>query len=239
MLLGIILNEDCIEFMKQTDIKPKLIIADPPYYKMVKDEWDNQWKTEKEFYKWSEEWIKCCYRILDDNGSIYIYGGSPHIFKLCDISREIGFRFQNAIVWHFATGQGGTRKFRIEHENILFLTKSDKYTYNADFIRVPYEAIRPGGGRTHNVLGKTCGTVWRVSRVQRNAKEFTGHPTQKPLELSDRIIKVSSNKGDLIYIPFAGSGSEIKNCIKNERDWVATEINESYIENYIGLMGSD
>jgi hypothetical protein len=108
---------------------------------------------------------------------------------------------------------GRTKKYRIEHENLLFFTKSNKYTYNADAIRVPYESEKAGGGRTHNPLGKTCGTVWRFSRVQRNAKEFTGHSTQKPLELSDRVIKASSNEGDLIYIPFGGSGSEIESCI--------------------------
>lgn len=162
--------------MTNTIMKPKLIIADPPYFKMIKDEWDNQWKTEEEFYEWSEVWIKNCYNILDEQGSIYIYGGSPYIFEICNIARKVGFKFQNAIVWYFGTGQGGTRKYRIEHENILFLTKSDKFTYNADDIRVPYEVERPGGGRTHNPLGKTCGTVWRVSRVQRNAKEFIGHP---------------------------------------------------------------
>lgn len=225
-------NIDCKEGLKQSP-KSKLIIADPPYFKMVKDDWDNQWKTESEFYDWTTEWIEECYKNLDETGSFYVYGGSPYIFEICNIARRTGFIFRNAIVWYFATGQGGTRKYRIEHENILFFTKSDKYTYNADDIRVPYEAEKPGGGRTHNPLGKTCGTVWRTPRVQRNAKEFTGHPTQKPLELSDRMLKVSSNPNDLVYIPFAGSGSEIQSCINNNRKWIATEKNENYIDEYI------
>jgi adenine-specific DNA-methyltransferase len=217
-----IYNMDCIEGIRQTE-KSKLIIADPPYYKMVRAEWDNIWKDEKEYYDWCREWIKTCYDNLDDTGSIYIYGGSPYVFEICNIAREIGFIFRNAIVWYFATGQGGTKKYRIEHENILFFTKSDKYTFNSDEIRVPYEAEKPGGGRTHNPLGKTCGTVWRVSRVQRNAKEYTGHPSQKPIELAQRIVTASSNPEDLIIIPFAGSGSETFCSIANNRKVIAFE----------------
>jgi DNA modification methylase len=230
-----IINRDCISFSKEKLLKESidLIIADPPYFKMVKDKWDNQWKTEEEFYNWCEQWISECYRVLKSTGSLYIYGGSPFIFEICNIARKINLQFNNAIVWYFGTGMGGTKKYRIEHENLLFFTKSNKYTYNADAIRVPYESEKAGGGRTHNPLGKTCGTVWRFSRVQRNAKEFTGHSTQKPLELSDRVIKASSNEGDLIYIPFGGSGSEIESCIRNNRNYIATETNNTYIEDII------
>lgn len=60
-----------------------------------------------------------------------------------------------------------------------------------------------------------------------------GHKTQKPQDITDRIIKASSNEGDLVYIPFAGSGSEIVSCIKNNRNYIATELNNDYIENII------
>ena len=60
-----------------------------------------------------------------------------------------------------------------------------------------------------------------------------GHKTQKPQDITDRIIKASSNEGDLVYIPFAGSGSEIISCIKNNRKYIATEINNEYIQNII------
>ena len=60
-----------------------------------------------------------------------------------------------------------------------------------------------------------------------------GHKTQKPQDITDRIIKASSNEGDLVYIPFAGSGSEIASCIKNNRNYIATELNNDYIENII------
>lgn len=60
-----------------------------------------------------------------------------------------------------------------------------------------------------------------------------GHKTQKPSDITDRIINASSNEGDLVCIPFAGSGSEIESCIKNNRNYIATETNNDYIENII------
>ena len=60
-----------------------------------------------------------------------------------------------------------------------------------------------------------------------------GHKTQKPSDITDRIIKASSNEEQLVYIPFAGSGSEIVSCIKNNRNYIATETNREYIEDII------
>lgn len=75
--------------------------------------------------------------------------------------------------------------------------------------------------------------VWFDSQVSFNSKEKVDHPTQKPLSICDRIVKASSNKKDLVYIPFAGSGSEIASCIKNNRNYIASEINKEYVDNII------
>lgn len=75
--------------------------------------------------------------------------------------------------------------------------------------------------------------VWSDSYITYNSPEKVNHPSQKPLSICDRIIKASSNENDLIYIPFAGSGSEIVSCINNNRRWIATELSEDYIENII------
>ena len=83
MELNKVYNIDCIEYMKSLpDECIDLIIADPPYFKIVKDEWDNQWNTEEDFYKWCREWIYECKRILKPTGSLYIYGASPYIFGI-------------------------------------------------------------------------------------------------------------------------------------------------------------
>ena len=66
-----------------------------------------------------------------------------------------------------------------------------------------------------------------------NYKEATKHPTQKPEKLAERMIRASSKEGDLVVIPFAGSGSEIVQCIKNGRDFIAAETNASYVADII------
>lgn len=80
---------------------------------------------------------------------------------------------------------------------------------------------------------KIDGDVWEFVRVRYKMPEYTNHPTQKPLSICDRIVKVHSNENDLVYIPFAGSGSEIESCIRNNRNWIATELNEEYISDII------
>ena len=103
---------------------------------------------------------------------------------------------------------------------------------NVDAVRIPYDK---GGekDKRKNPKGKSCGNVWEVPRVMPNYKEATNHPTQKPEKLAERMIRASSNAGGLVVIPFAGSGSEIVQCIKNGRDFIAFEINTSYVEDII------
>ena len=96
---------------------------------------------------------------------------------------------------------------------------------NIDAVRIPYDV---GGekDRRKNPKGKSCGNVWEFPRIMPNYKEATGHPTQKPEKLAERMLLASSKAGDLVVIPFAGSGSEVVQCIKNGRDFIASEINE-------------
>ena len=75
--------------------------------------------------------------------------------------------------------------------------------------------------------------MWEFSRIMPNYKEWTGHPTQKPEKLAERILLASSKPGDLVLIPFAGSGTEIEACIRTGRNWLAAEKEEKYIQEFI------
>ena len=117
--------------------------------------------------------------------------------------------------------------YRNETEFLWFYSNA-LHEISQDKIRIPYCA---GGekDKRKNPKGKTCGNVWEFPRIMPNYKEATGHPTQKPEELAKRIILASSKPGDLVVIPFAGSGSEIVQSIRNGRNFLASEINESYV----------
>ena len=72
-----------------------------------------------------------------------------------------------------------------------------------------------------------------INSIMPNYKEWTGHPTQKPEKLAERILLASSKPGDLVLIPFAGSGTEIEACIRTGRNWLAAEKEEQYIQEFI------
>ncbi|NMC62656.1 MAG: site-specific DNA-methyltransferase, partial [SAR324 cluster bacterium] len=121
---------------------------------------------------------------------------------------------------------------------LLWFTKTDDFTYHE--IREPYKSqdrlknkiTKNGKVWKPNPKGRLAGDVWAFPTLagKRFSDEKVDHPTQKPLALCNRLIKHFSNKGDLVYIPFAGSGSECISALVNGRDFLATEINPDYIE---------
>lgn len=238
---------DCVSFMRLHQFEANTIIADFPYKDVVETEWDTQWKTDKEYLEWVEEVIKQLYLHLKENGNLLIYCSRQleHRFKV--ILENIGFIEQRTIIWARKRDRNNTRGKTLGsgYEPILWYSKGNNFTFNN--IKVPPEPrllkrkeYQPGG-----ILADGVGLtdVWSdIPALPHNSKEKTEHKTQKPLLLCDRLIKLFSNENDLIYIPFAGSGSEIVSCIQNNRLWVATEINNGFINEIInprikGVLG--
>lgn len=245
--MGLIENIDCIEYMKGLPNEHiDLIIADPPYYKIVKNDWDNQWNNESEYYKWCDMWIKESYRILKNNGSMYIWNWFDNICDIGVICKQNGLYIKNLITWNRGAGRE-RNNWCSAKEDLLYLTKSDKYTFNLNEVllslddpnrkmkKASWERCKYGrkNRKSFDEDRVNPSNVWFDSHVAFNSKEKVAHPTQKPLSVCDRIIKASSNENDLVYIPFAGSGSEIISCIKNNRIYLATEINKQYIDEVI------
>ena len=132
-------------------------------------------------------------------------------------------------------GLGGRKGYMFIREELLMFTKTENYTLNTPYL----DDVAKNHGRLKKdkVNYKRCGNVWvdinEVSVGNLIHTEKVKHPTQKPLKACNRIVTTSSNKADLVYIPFAGSGSEIVSCIDNDRNWIATEISEEYIDEVI------
>ena len=225
-------NEDCLSILKHLpDESIDLIIADPPYYRM-KGGFDFAFQTEQEYLDWCISWVRECHRVLKPTGAFYCWGSGLMIDKLSvKVLDLFDWEKRNLIDWDYATGRPGKATYRYETEFLWFYSKP-LHRINHDAIRIPY---CPGQekDKRKNPKGKTCGNVWRFPRISHNAKEATGHPTQKPEQLSERMILASSDPKDLVFIPFAGSGSEILACLKSKRDFIATEINPQYVKNII------
>ena len=242
MELNKVYNMDCIEYMKTLPNECiDLIIADVPY-NIGKDYGNNSDKiNHNDYLKNIHLWIKEFNRILKNNGTMFIYTGKQY-YPYYYLEIEKMFTIQNQIIWNYdSSGVQAKTKYGSLYEPMIFATKHrKKYTFNADFAMVEAKTgskrklidYRKNPPQPYNTM-KVDGDVWNFTRVRYKMSEYTTHPTQKPLSICDRIIKVHSNENDLVYIPFAGSGSEIESCIRNNRNYIATELNNDYIENII------
>lgn len=218
---------DAVKELKNfPDNSVNLICTDPPY-NLGKDYGNNiDWKQWHEYEKFTIDWLTEVKRILKNDGSIYIFMGVKFIPKLFLILQEMKFHFNSWITWHYTQGMGRTKGFSPRHEDILYFTKSDDYTFNLDDIRIPQKYYR----ERNNMKGANPGDVWEFSHIHYSNPERLNHPTQKPEALMKRIIMTSSNTNDVIVDPFVGSGTTCVVANLLERQWIGIDINPDYIE---------
>ena len=220
---------DAIAEMKRIPSKSvRLIVTDPPY-NLNKDYGNNHDNLEfEEYLQFSKTWLNEAYRILTDDGAIYIFMGMRYISYIYEIlEQDLGMYFQSWITWFYTQGIGKTKGYSPRHDDILFFTKNKtKYIFNLDDIRVPQKFYRS----VNNMRGANPGNVWEFSHMHYCNKNRCQHPTQKPEGLYERIILASSNKGDTILDPFVGSGTLLRVCQQTNRNGIGIEINPKYVD---------
>ena len=133
-------RKDCVEFLESLeDESVDLIIVDPPYFKIVKDDWDNQWKTEQEYLDWCKVWTEECFRVLKPKGCFYVWGTTKADtflrYKLDILNNIKGAYYQNWIIWHYDWGGRTKKNFARKHEDLLMYSKGKEFTFNADDVR--------------------------------------------------------------------------------------------------------
>ena len=228
-----------------------LCFADPPFnIGYLYHGYDDRLKAE-DYLKFSEDWMRAVQRALKPNGSFYLAIGDDYAADLCVIARrKIGFHMRNWIIWHYTFGQQTKDKFARSHTHILYFTKDEKeFTFNADAVRVPSARQTTYGDARANPKGKLPDDVWflrpqeavepmfapeadtwYVSRVCGTFKEREGwHGCQMPIAVLDRIIKSSSNPGDVVLDPFNGSGTTIVSAALLGRKYVGIDQSEAYV----------
>ncbi|KAF0106107.1 MAG: putative adenine-specific DNA-methyltransferase [Chloroflexi bacterium] len=173
------------------------------------------------------------FRILAPNGSLYFHIDYREV-HYCKIWLDQIFGrecFMNEIIWAYDYGAKSKSKWPAKHDNILFYVKDPKnYTFNVEDIdREPYMA--PGlCGPEKAARGKLPTDTWWWTIVGTNSKERNGYPTQKPLGIINRIIRASSNPGDVVLDFFAGSGTVGESCLKLDRKFILVDNNPQAIE---------
>jgi site-specific DNA-methyltransferase (adenine-specific) len=168
------------------------------------------------------------WRVLSPKGSLFFHidWREVHYCKVL-LDSLFGRRsFMNEIIWAYDYGARSKRKWSTKHDNILWYVKDpENYTFNFDEMdRIPYMA--PGlVGKEKAARGKTPTDVWWHTIVPTNGKERTGYPTQKPLGILERIIKVHSNPGDMVLDCFAGSGTTGEAAALHGRQFILMDVN--------------
>lgn len=238
-------NTDATSFMQEylKENSVDLIIADPPYFEICGEFDFGVFKNVKEYIDWSRIWLKEAKRILKNHGTLILWGGVGHkpltFARLAVmIEDEKLFNIKNWVTQRNTRGIGVKTNYMSAREDFLFLTKSDNYTFN-----IPYtneKSLRKdlgANGKPRTNKYKRVSNVWcDIAEASQSSIERCFHPTVKAQKLCDRLIQTHSNEKDLIFIPFAGSGSEIISAIKNKRRVIGCELNKSYYEQAISRI---
>lgn len=203
-----------------------LIIADPPY-NLGKDYGNCTDSLQRaEYLDFTRLWLAAGVRALKPTGSIYVFMGFRFIAHLYLIlEEELKLHFNNWICWNYTQGMGRVRAFSPRHDDVLFFSKTRRYTFDLDSVRVPQKYYR---GR-NNMRGANPGDVWEFSHVHYCQGSRTGHPTQKPEGLIERMVLASSREGDLVVDPFAGSGTTLRVCQQLRRRATGIELSAEYV----------
>lgn len=220
------------------DSSVNLIFADPPYN--IGKDFDGlieNWK-EEDFLNWAYEWINECHRVLKPNGTFYLMNSTENMPYL-DIWCRKNFFIKSRIIWSYdSSGVQAKKYYGSLYEPILMLTKSEKdYIFNYKEILVEAKTgakrqlidYRKNPPQPYNTQ-KVPGNVWEFPRVRFKMHEYENHPTQKPEALLERIIKASSNVGDLVLDPFSGSFTTSAISKKLNRQSIGIEINSEYVK---------
>ena len=185
-----------------------------------------------DFLAFLEPRLRESYRVLKSHGSLFLHIDYREVHYCKILLDEIFGRecFMNEIIWAYDFGARSKKRWSAKHDNILWYAKNpNEYTFNYDAMdRIPYMA--PGlVGEEKARRGKTPTDVWWHTIVGTNSKERTGYPTQKPLGILERIVKVHSKSGDLLLDYFAGSGAFGEAAGRNNRDFILVDSNPEAI----------
>lgn len=277
-----IIHGDCIKILKELpDRSVDLIILDPPYWKVIQQKWDYQWRTEEDYTEWCLQWLPEISRVIKLSGSLYLFGYLRNLFYLYQPIINLGFNFRQQIIINKgikAIGGRATKGYKMfpnVTETLLFfiydnrpfikeiLKKRQKelgltsleineklgvksngggmwslYTGNNILAQVPTKEIWE---KLQNILDfnypyEKIASVFNIEMGVTDVcndidfyKEKRYHPTQKPVQLIERIIKASSNENMVVLDPFMGSGSTALACLNLNRHYIGIEKEEKYI----------
>ena len=251
MEINQIFNMDCIRGMKEMEENSvDLIIADPPYnlskskklaydsedklsgmggqWNITDEKWDNL--SFSDYMDFTRNWLSEAKRILKPTGSMWIFGTYHNIGIVNVVCQELKIEIINEVVWFkrnaFPNLSG--RCLTASHETLLWCHSGDskhrKYFFDYEYSKTgdfSYDGLK--------TEGKQMRTVWDIPNNKKPEElQYGKHPTQKPLRILDRMIRLSSKEGNIMLTPFAGAGSECVAAKMAGRNYIGFELEEEY-----------
>ena len=233
---------DCLDLLKRLpDNSVQLIVCDPPY-NILLAEWDRH----DDYLAWASGWLKEAQRVLRPTGNIAIFGGlqyqgeagSGDLLSIIHHMRQSSdMLLVNLIVWNYPNGMSARRFFANRHEEIAWFAKTRKYYFDLDSVRESYDENTKRIYRKDKRLnletiekGRNPTNVWRICRLNGNAIERVGHPTQKPRTVVQRLVRSLSYPGSTVVDFFAGSGITTRVAIEEGRNSICCDADSVFME---------
>ena len=244
----VLYNDDCLSLLPSLPANSvDMIFADPPYnlsnggitchagHMMAVDKgaWDRSRGINRD-HEFELKWLEACRHVLKDNGTIWISGTMHNIYSVGFALQRTGYKLLNEICWFKSNAPPNLscRYFTHSHETVIWAAKSNKSKHKFN-----YKVIKElaGGKQMRSVwpdidASDDAHDIWSIGAPSPPEKKYKKHPTQKPLALLDRIIVASSEVGDTILDPFAGSSTTGVAAILLGRRFIGIENSEEYLE---------
>lgn len=234
----ILYKENCFDALpKIPENSIDMIFADPPYFlsnggftchagkkvSVNKGKWDIS-KGLEENYIFTQRWLRECQRVLAPNGTIWVSGTSHIIYTVGSAMQSLGYKILNDIAWFKVNPPPNLscRYFTHSTETILWAAKNkdSRHYFNYDLMR-----------KMNN--NKQMLSLWSIKAPGMLEKIYGKHPTQKPLELLNRIVLASTRPQDIVLDPFAGSSSTGVAAVREKRQFIGIELEEEYLRTSI------
>jgi len=232
---------DCLDTLRNIpDRSIQLVVCDPPYNINVA-----AWDDVEHYVDWAGKWLGEVERVLSPSGNFVLFGGLQYQSEAGsgDLLSLMGWMrarskmlLANLIIWNYPNGMGAQRFFANRHEEIAWFAKTPKYFFDLDAVRKPLdpqtlEIYKRDKRLNAESLEKGINptNVWKIPRLNGNSKERVGHPTQKPKELIERIVRSLSFPGSTVLDFFAGSGVTSRVAIETRRHSISSDLDESFL----------
>ena len=221
-------NDDCLNVIPTlTNIDH--VIVDLPYFKVVKENFDNQWNTLEDYLSWVEKCFTMIKPLLNDNSNLIVFTSRQYNRHICNILDKLGFIEKRIIIWARKRGFNNTRGHALAsgYEPICYYSTTNSSVFNNIKIKPDTKRKEYTEGTLKD--GITMSDVWTdISALPHNSKEKVAHPTQKPIALMERIITLFTNVGDTVLDFCMGSGSTGVACLKHNRNFIGIEKYKEY-----------